>query len=130
MTKQTQTAAEVLSSALNAGSQSTQDLEADGTDLQGLIDGIKDDANTQYNGQYVFSGTQTATQPYSTADNSFHGGTDSVSRTVSQGASVAVSTRIPSREKIFSIDSTFERSSSTTKSVIASGSRAGIAGSA
>jgi hypothetical protein len=33
---------------------------------------------------------------------------------------LAVSTRIPSRTKIFSSDSTFDRSSSTTRTVMAS----------
>src|SRR5580658_9764351 len=41
-------------------------------------------------------------------------------------ASKAVSTRIPSRRKIFSSDSTFERSSSTTSTVVASALGSGM----
>ena len=42
------------------------DLNASAAEVNQLIDAIKQEANTQYNGQYMFSGTSTGTAPYQT----------------------------------------------------------------
>ena len=42
------------------GTQSTADMQASAQEVNQLIDEIKQDANTQYNGQYVFSGSATS----------------------------------------------------------------------
>ena len=43
------------------GTQSTGDMQASAQEVNQLIDQIKQDANAQYNGQYVFSGSATST---------------------------------------------------------------------
>ena len=43
------------------GTQTQSDMSADASEVKQLIDQIKQDANTQYNGQYIFSGAATST---------------------------------------------------------------------
>ena len=55
------------------------------TQIGDLVESIKDTANTQYNGMYIFSGSATATAPYLTgsgASDAFQGNTDAVNRTI------------------------------------------------
>ena len=59
--------AQELVVAANNGTNSKADLQATAGEIDQLIEGIKSDADTQYNGQYVFSGTTTA--PYDTTSN-------------------------------------------------------------
>jgi len=49
------------------GSESASDLQSTQDEVNQLKDAIKQEANTQYNGQYVFSGTATGTEPYSSS---------------------------------------------------------------
>jgi len=56
-----------------------------------LIDSIKTEANTQYAGVYVFSGTSTLTQPYQLgASDAYAGNTQAVNREIGPGIQVAV----------------------------------------
>ncbi len=64
---------ELTISAAN-GTQTLGDMQATGTEVNQLIDEIKQEANTQYNGQYVFSGSATGTQPYPTGASDVYGG--------------------------------------------------------
>jgi flagellar hook-associated protein 3 FlgL len=97
ITDQLQRAQELVVQAGN-GSESATDLADTADELQQLMAGIKSDANAQYDGQYIFSGTSTTTQPYSTSagDNTYSGGTGAVSRTVGNGQSVDVTTDLDS----------------------------------
>lgn len=62
-----------------------------------LTQTVKQDANTQYAGQYVFSGTQTATAPYNSgAEDAYLGNEGQITRSIGPGASVVVSTNISS----------------------------------
>jgi flagellar hook-associated protein 3 FlgL len=71
------------------------DLEAMATEVQQLTESIKQDANTQYAGQYVFSGTATTTPPYEMgANDEYQGNAEAVSRAIGPGAVVGVSTNI------------------------------------
>lgn len=73
------------------GTQTQTDIAADGAEVNQLIDQIKQDANTQYNGQYVFSGAATGTQPYQAGSNdAYAGDTGQIVRTIGPGTQVAV----------------------------------------
>jgi flagellar hook-associated protein 3 FlgL len=64
-------------------------------EVEQLTESIKQDANTQYAGQYVFSGTATTTPPYEQgANDKYKGNEETVSRAVGPGASVTVTTNI------------------------------------
>jgi flagellar hook-associated protein 3 FlgL len=67
------------------------DMAADADEVNQLVDQIKQDANTQYNGQYIFSGAAAGTQPYQSGSNdTYAGNTGQVTRTVGPGTSIAV----------------------------------------
>ena len=63
ITNSVQRIQELTTEAAN-GTQTTADMQASAQEVNQLIDEIKQDANTQYDGQYVFSGTATSTAPY------------------------------------------------------------------
>ena len=68
------------------GSSSQQDRNAIAGEVQSLIASVKSAANAQYNGQYVFAGSATSTQPYQTATgDTFQGNTGAVTRAVLPG---------------------------------------------
>ncbi|MGO9974611.1 MAG: flagellar hook-associated protein FlgL [Solirubrobacteraceae bacterium] len=53
--------------------------------ISDIVEEIKDTANTQYDGMYVFSGTATSTAPYQSgagASDAFQGNTDAIYRTI------------------------------------------------
>jgi flagellar hook-associated protein 3 FlgL len=82
---QVQRAQELVTEASN-GTESSSELQAAGAEIDQLIQGVKSDANSTFDGQYVFGGGST-TAPYSSADNSFHGTVGGqVQRTVSAGS--------------------------------------------
>jgi flagellar hook-associated protein 3 FlgL len=61
------------------------------TELTQLIDSIKTDANTQYAGRYIFSGTATNTQPYQQgAVDTYSGNTASITREIGAGVQVSI----------------------------------------
>ncbi len=77
---------------LNAG-----DLQSIGLEVTQLTEAVKQDANTQYAGQYVFSGTLTTTAPYKAGEEDvFHGNNQAVERSIGPGATIDVATPLAS----------------------------------
>jgi flagellar hook-associated protein 3 FlgL len=77
------------------GTNNQSDLSTIATEVEQLTESVKQDANTQYAGQYVFSGTATTTAPYEQeAGDEYKGNAEAVARSVGPGASVTVSTNI------------------------------------
>jgi flagellar hook-associated protein 3 FlgL len=73
------------------GTNSASDRTAMVTELNQLIDSIKTDANTQYAGRYIFSGTSTNTQPYQQGGvDSYSGNTASITREIGAGVQVSI----------------------------------------
>lgn len=95
MTDQLQRAQELVETAAN-GTENGTDLSAIASELSQLVSGIRSAANSQYDGQYIFSGTSAPTTAPYADDNSYQGGTGAVTRTVGAGQSVAVNTDISS----------------------------------
>ena len=91
-----QRAQELVVEAAN-GTQSPADLAASGDEINQLIDAIKQAANTQYNGQYIFSGTATGTAPYSSgASDTYQGNSGAVTREIGPNSSVQVNANLSS----------------------------------
>lgn len=87
---------ELLVQASN-GTYNQGDLENIANEVEQLTESVKQDANTQYAGQYLFSGTETTTAPYqSGANDEYQGNTGVVSRAIGPAAVVAVSTNLSS----------------------------------
>lgn len=79
------------------GSQNPADMQASAQEVNQLIDEIKQDANTQYNGQYVFSGSATGTAPYQSGTNdAYAGNTGTVSRQIGPGTSLTINANLGS----------------------------------
>ena len=92
--EQVQRAQELVTEAAN-GSENTSDLNDIGEELTQIVSSIQTDANAQYNGQYVFSGTSTSTPPYDSSGSYLSGGTFSpVTRAIGPNASATVSVDI------------------------------------
>ncbi|HET9094059.1 MAG TPA: hypothetical protein VFN36_03140, partial [Solirubrobacteraceae bacterium] len=92
--QQVQRTQELVTEAGN-GTMSPSDLADLGQEVGQIIASIKTDANTQYNGQYVFSGTSTSTPPYDSSGN-YVGSTSMVTREIGPGASATVSVDLSS----------------------------------
>jgi flagellar hook-associated protein 3 FlgL len=91
---QVQRVRELVLQAAN-GVNSPSDLSNIAAEVQQLTEGIKQDANTQYAGQYVFSGTLTTTRPYEQGENdAYQGNAGAVSRALGPGTSVNVSVEL------------------------------------
>lgn len=91
MTNAVQRIQTLVSEAAN-GSENQSDMANAADEVNQLIDEVKQDANTQYNGQYVFSGSATTTQPYQSGANDTYGGnTGSVTREIGPNTSLTVS---------------------------------------
>jgi flagellar hook-associated protein 3 FlgL len=79
------------------GTYNQGNRESIATQVQQLTEAVKQDASTQYAGQYVFSGTDTTTAPYQQgAEDAYQGDNGSVTRAIGPGVSVSVSTEISS----------------------------------
>ena len=81
------------------GTNNAGDLQNIATEVAQLTETIKQDANTQYAGQYIFSGTLTSTAPYAQgegAGDEFKGNTEAVARLFGPNASVVVNTDLSS----------------------------------
>jgi flagellar hook-associated protein 3 FlgL len=90
----TQRVRELLVEGAN-GTYNQNDLETMALQVEQLTESIKQDANTQYAGQYVFAGTATTAAPYENgANDEYKGNGESVSRTVGPSASVTITTNI------------------------------------
>jgi len=87
---------ELTTEAAN-GTQTTADMQASAQEVNQLIDEIKQDANTQYDGQYVFSGSATSTAPYQSGSNdSYAGNSGQVTRTIGPNTTLAVNANLES----------------------------------
>jgi len=85
---------ELLISAGN-GTNSQADLSNVAVEVTQLTEAIKQDADIQYGGQYVFSGTLTTTAPYAQgAGDEYKGNNGSILRSIGPGATVAISTNL------------------------------------
>jgi flagellar hook-associated protein 3 FlgL len=90
----TQRVRELLVEGAN-GTYNKNDLETMALQVEQIAESIKQDANTQYAGQYVFSGTATTTAPYENgANDEYKGNSESVSRVIGPSASVTITTNI------------------------------------
>jgi flagellar hook-associated protein 3 FlgL len=77
------------------GTYNQGDLDTMANEVEQLAEGIKQDANTQYAGQYIFSGTETTTAPYEQGKNDeYKGNEGTIGRAVGPGASVTITTNI------------------------------------
>jgi flagellar hook-associated protein 3 FlgL len=86
---------ELVVQASNGTNQSA--MSADAAEVGQLIDQIKQDSNTQYNGQYIFSGAATGTEPYqSGSSDAYAGDTGQVTRQIGPNTSLAVNANLSS----------------------------------
>ncbi len=77
------------------GVNNSVDREAIAEEVDQITATIKNDANTQYAGQYIFSGTATATAPYKQgSEDEYQGNAEAINRSIAPGASVQVNTDI------------------------------------
>jgi flagellar hook-associated protein 3 FlgL len=92
----TQRVRELLVEAGNdtTGQAGRNDIAAE---IDQLTDGIKQEANTKYAGQYVFGGTATTTTPYTIGGaDTFNGNTGTVSREIGPGVTIQVNSDLSS----------------------------------
>jgi flagellar hook-associated protein 3 FlgL len=93
---QVQRVRELVLQAAN-GTNSPSDLADLAGVVEQLTEGVKQDANTQYAGQYVFSGTLTTTPPYQQGpEDKYAGNASTVSRALGPGTSVNVAVNLSS----------------------------------
>src|ERR1700760_4374758 len=79
------------------GTYTQSDLNASASEVNQLIDAIKQEANASYNGQYIFSGTSTGTAPYQTGStDTYQGGTGNVDRLIGPNTTLSINTNISS----------------------------------
>jgi flagellar hook-associated protein 3 FlgL len=80
-----------LTVAAANGTNSASDLSDDADEVSQLIASVKQEANTQYSGQYIFSGTNTSTAPYASATgDAYQGNSGAVTQTIGPGTGSAV----------------------------------------
>ncbi len=79
----------------SSGTYNQSDRESIATEVDQLTEAVKQDANTQYAGQYVFSGTKTTTAPYPQgAEDTYQGDNGTITRAIGPGVSVDINTNI------------------------------------
>ncbi len=79
------------------GTNNPSNLSAMASEINQLKDEIKQDANTEYDGQYVFAGTLTSTQPYGNASDAYQGNSGAsaaINRQIGPGTSLQINTDI------------------------------------
>ncbi len=77
------------------GSESQTDRDAIASEVNQLIDQVKQEANTQYAGSYIFSGTATETPPYQTgANDAYQGNNGAISRQIAPNTTVPVNVNV------------------------------------
>jgi len=59
-----------LATSANNGTMSSSDVQSVGSQIAGILDEVQSLANTSYQGQYIFAGSQTSTAPFSTSSTS------------------------------------------------------------
>lgn len=70
------------------GTEQQNDLNDMAEEVSQMIDGIKQSADTQLNGMYIFAGTATTTQPWATgtgSSNAYMGNTGTLTRSIGPG---------------------------------------------
>ena len=83
--------AQELTVQASNGDESATDLSSTADEIDQLADAMKQEANAQYNGQYIFSGTATGTAPYSSATgDTFQGNTGAITRTIGPNSNLQV----------------------------------------
>ncbi len=93
---QVQRVRELVLQAAN-GTNSPSDLADLAGVVEQLTEGVKQDAHTQYAGQYVFSGTLTSTPPYQQGpEDAYAGNAAPIARALGPGASVNVAVNLSS----------------------------------
>jgi flagellar hook-associated protein 3 FlgL len=78
------------------GTQSSSDLADIGDEVSQLSQEIIQSANSQYNGQYIFSGSATGTAPYASTGGAYQGNTGSIVRQIGPNTSLQVNTNLSS----------------------------------
>lgn len=80
------------------GTLNQNDLNSIADQLNNVIASIKQNANTQYDGMYIFAGNATQTQPYSTTvgQDTYAGNTGTVLRAIGPGTTVQVNANLSS----------------------------------
>jgi flagellar hook-associated protein 3 FlgL len=79
----------------SSGTYNQSDRESIATEVDQLTEAVKQDANTQYAGQYVFSGTSTTTAPYPQGtEDTYQGNNGTITRAIGPGVSVDINTNI------------------------------------
>src|ERR1700722_17020846 len=56
-----------LATSANNGTMNASDVKSVSNQISGILDEVQSLANTSYQGQYIFSGGQTSTAPFSTS---------------------------------------------------------------
>ena len=83
--------AQELTVQASNGDESPTDLSSTADEIDQLADAMKQEANAQYNGQYIFSGTATGTAPYSSSTgDTFQGNTGAITRTIGPNSNLQV----------------------------------------
>ncbi len=85
--------------AASNGTNNAGDLQNIATEVAQLTETIKQDANTQFAGQYIFAGTLTSTAPYAQGEGAadeFKGNSEAIARLFGPNASVVVNTNLSS----------------------------------
>ncbi|HEY3829877.1 MAG TPA: flagellar hook-associated protein FlgL [Solirubrobacteraceae bacterium] len=88
---------ELIVQAAN-GINNKSDLEDIADEVQQITETVKQDANTQYAGQYVFSGTLTGTAPYEQgeASDAYQGNEGTIARAIGPSSTVNISVGLSS----------------------------------
>lgn len=84
---------ELLLQAAN-GTNNQSDLNTIALQVEQLTESVKQDANAQFGGQYIFAGTLTKTAPYEAKGDEYQGNAETIARAVGPGASITISTNI------------------------------------
>jgi flagellar hook-associated protein 3 FlgL len=96
MAQMLQRARELIIQASNA-TYNQGDLNGIATEVSQIAETIKQDANTQYAGQYIFSGTLTTTPAYQQGEtDTYAGNGEAISRAIGPSASVTINSNISS----------------------------------
>jgi flagellar hook-associated protein 3 FlgL len=64
--------------------------DAIATEVDQLIEAVRQEANTSYSGRFLFSGTATQTKPYATGSDAYAGNAAAIAREIGPGVSVQV----------------------------------------
>lgn len=93
-----QRARELVVSGAN-GTMSQTQLNSIADEIDQLTDSLKQSADAQFNGSYIFSGNASTTQPYATgpaSSDTFMGNTNTISRLIAPGTTVPINFDISS----------------------------------